>query len=268
MLLSKKAHDFAHKILNLYKDDESVTKPDKSDKKDSNDTIQNNQNNNNTEFSNDNPVEYKKEDKRIVGGTDYKKYEAMTKELEVEEVSKDTKKDEALKMGCNNDLRKERQMMDKPSKDKIEASKIFKIEGDDFLKFKDFENALNSYEKGLLQLFYTFSNDEEEDRAVDTIKASINMNMSMCHMNLNKYDNAIGYCIEALRIDKNNLKAIYRVAYSYFKLDKFDDSRKYIADGFKLQPNMAEFKQLEESINKRQKELDDASRRLFKKILK
>ena len=30
-------------------------------------------------------------------------------------------------MGCNNDLRKERQLMDKPTKEKIEAGKMFKI---------------------------------------------------------------------------------------------------------------------------------------------
>ena len=39
-------------------------------------------------------------------------------------------------MGYNNDLKKERQLMDKPVKNKTEASKIFKNEGDDFLKNK------------------------------------------------------------------------------------------------------------------------------------
>ena len=131
--------------------------------------------------------------------------------------------------------------MDRPSKDKIEASKVFKNEGDDLLKEKKYTEAISSYEKALLQLFYTFSDDPEEDKAVDRLKMGINMNVSMCKMNIGKYDDAINCCLEALRVDKNNLKAIYRVAYSYFKLEKFEESRKYILNlGFLTGENLVD----------------------------
>jgi tetratricopeptide (TPR) repeat protein len=246
MKLSEKAYNFAQKILKLYEKDEKHGGA-KKDK----------------EF-----LEIEKDEKRIIGKTDYKKYENMAKELEVEEMSTDTNTKEVLKMGCNNDLRKERQMMDKPSKDKIEAARIFKNEGDDYLKAKNWNDAINSYEKGLLQLFYTFSDDPDQDKKVDTVKASINMNMSICKMNLNKFQEAIGYCTEALRIDKSNLKAIYRIAYCYFKMEKFDDSRKYINDGLAIQTDNPDFKALLDSIAKREKEIEDQSRKLFKKIMK
>ena len=122
--------------------------------------------------------------------------------------------------------------------------------------------------KPQLQLFYTFSDDPDQDKKVDTVKASINMNMAMCKMNLNKFQEAIGYCTEALRIDKCNLKAFYRIAYSYFKMEKFDDSRKYINDALALQPDNPDFKALLDSITKKEKEIEDQSRKLFKKIMK
>lgn len=247
MKLSDKAFNFAQKILKLYEKDEKQGAESKKDKE---------------------GLEIEKDEKRIIGKTDYKKYENMAKELEVEEMSTDKNTKEVLKMGCNNDLRKERQMMDKPSKDKIEAARIFKNEGDDFLKAKNWNDAINSYEKGLLQLFYTFSDDPDQDKKVDTVKASINMNMAMCKMNLNKFQEAIGYCTEALRIDKCNLKAFYRIAYSYFKMEKFDDSRKYINDALALQPDNPDFKALLDSITKKEKEIEDQSRKLFKKIMK
>jgi tetratricopeptide (TPR) repeat protein len=245
MKLSDKAFNFAQKILKLYeKEEKAGVKKEKEN------------------------LELDKDEKRIIGKTDYKKYENMAKELEVEEMSTDNTTKEVLKMGCNNDLRKERQLMDKPSTDKIEAAKIFKNEGDDYLKVKNYTDAINSYEKGLLQLFYTFCDDPEQDKKVDAVKLSINMNMSMCKMNLNKFAEAIGYCIEALRIDKNNLKALYRIAHSYFKLEKFDDSRKYIKDALAIQPESPEFKSLLDSIAQREKEMEEGSRRLFRKIMK
>jgi hypothetical protein len=42
---------------------------------------------------------------------------------------------------------------------------------------------------------------------------------------LNQYDEAIGNCLEVLRIDKKNIKAVYRIAFSYFKKDNFDKTQ-------------------------------------------
>ena len=36
------------------------------------------------------------------------------------------------------------------------------------------------------------------------------------------------YLNEALKIDKNNLKTLYRIAFCYFNLEKFDDSKNTI----------------------------------------
>ena len=245
MKLSDKAYSFAQKLLKLYEKENIPTKENKKT-----DTLT------------------APDEKRIIGKTDYRKYEEMAKTIELEELKADPKTKEALKMGCNNDLRKERQMMDKPSKYKIEAAKIFKSEGDDFLRAKNWTDANNAYEKALLQLFYTFSDDPEEDKQVEIVKASINLNMSMCKINLGKYDEAIGYCQEVLRIDKNNMKAIYRTAYSYFKKEKFEESRKFIDLGLKVQENSSEFKALIDSINQREKEIEEQSKKLFKKLMK
>ena len=206
--------------------------------------------------------------RRILGGTDYKKFENIAKNTEFEEIKNDSKTKDALKMGCNNDFRKERQLLDKPSKDKLEAAIVFKNEGDDLLKEKKFQDAINSYEKGLLQLFYTFSEDLSEDRAVDKIKGSINMNISMCKMSLGKYEEAINCCLETLRVDKCNLKAMYRIAFSYFKLDKFEEARKQIKEALVIDQNEKLFLDLEKQILDKEKENDLKTAKMFKKIMK
>jgi tetratricopeptide (TPR) repeat protein len=246
MKLNEKAFNFAQKILKLNREGEgSTSEPTKQ------------------VTSTGVPDE-----KRVIGKTDYKKYEDMAKEIEIEDIKTNPKNADVLKMGCNNDLRKERQLFEKPSKDKIEAAKIFKNEGDDCLKAKQYPEAINAYEKGLLQLFYTFGEDKEEDKIVDTLKSSINMNISMCQMNLNKFEDAISNCQEAIRVDKGNLKAIYRIAHCYFKTEKLDNAKKYISDGLAIQSDSQEFKGLLEMVQKKEKENEDQARKFFKKIVK
>ena len=222
MFLEPKAYDFAQRILKIYYE-KDISKESKTE-----------------EIPNIKKIS--EDPKRTIGNTNYQKFEQIAKMIEEKEKKEEEKKKkeleesehkkELLKMGCNNDLRKERQLMDKPVKDKIEASKIFKNEGDDFLKQKNYEEAINSYEKGLLQLFYCFSDDPKEEEEADKIKQSLNLNASFCFINLKKYDDALGYLNEALRIDKNNLKTLYRLAFCYFNLERFDDSKNTIKKAF------------------------------------
>jgi tetratricopeptide (TPR) repeat protein len=222
MFLEPKAYDFAQRILKIYYE-KDISKESKTE-----------------EIPNIKKIS--EDPKRTIGNTNYQKFEQIAKMIEEKEKKEEEKKKkeleesehkkELLKMGCNNDLRKERQLMDKPVKDKIEASKIFKNEGDDYLKQKNFDEAINSYEKGLLQLFYCFSDDPKEEEEADKIKQSLNLNASFCFINLKKYDEALGYLNEALRIDKNNLKTLYRLAFCYFNLERFDDSKNTIKKAF------------------------------------
>lgn len=258
MLLETKAYDFAHRILKVYYEpevDTNIKIPPNIELEDPNESYQN-------------------DSKRIIGKTNYKKYDDLAKKIENEELEKERKEKEkseqkrnALKMGCNNDLRKERQLMDKPVKDKIEASLIFKREGDDLLKQKNYEEAINSYEKGLLQLFYTFSNDPKEEDESDRIKASISMNCSICMINQGKYDEALGYLNEALRVDKQNLKALYRSAYCYFKLEKYKDSQEYINKGLSIDGQNEQFLTLKKDMENKIKQNEEAQNHLYKKIM-
>jgi len=258
MKLNENAYNFAQKLLKIHnKESNSSIKP-------SNKT--NNITENTLNPSTSHQIEL--DPRRVVGGTDYKKFENLAKLTDFEEVKSLERTKEALKMGCNNDFRKERQLLDKPSKDKIEACKVFKNEGDDLIKEKKYEDAVSSYEKALLQLFYTFADDPEEDKQVDKLKAAINMNVSMCKISLGKFEEAINCCNEALRVDKDNLKAIYRVAFGYFKLEKYDEAKKNIKDGLSIQADEKLFLDLQKQIEDKEKENDLKTAKMFKKIMK
>jgi tetratricopeptide (TPR) repeat protein len=277
MLLDKKAYDFGKKIITLENlvcnshchshshGNHNDSHPEvKSEEKDIN--------------INEIKIEENKDKKRIIGSTDYKKFEELAKGIEEkeEEIKKEKEKEKqneyAHLMGCNNDLRKERQLMDKPVKEKIEAGKRFKTEGDDFLKQQKYDEAINVYEKGLLQLFYTFCDDKEEDEMVDKIKEGMNLNCSFCKIKQEKYEEATQYLNEAMRVNKENLKTLYRMAFCHFKLEKFKDAKNDINNAMSIIQKKGgdkdAFDKLLNDINNKIKDLENNQDNLLKKMVK
>ena len=275
MLLDQKAYNFSKKILNL---ENMISRHNSCHNHNHNHEIKTTQRKEKEININEINIDTKKDEKRIIGATDYKKYEELVKGMEKkeDEIKKEEKehkeKDYGHIMGCNNDLRKERQLMDKPTKEKIEAGKRFKTEGDDLLKQKKYDEAINVYEKGLLQLFYTFSDDKEEDEMIDKIKEGMNLNCSFCKIKQDKFEEATQYLNEAMRVNKENLKTLYRMGFCHFKLEKFDDAKSDIKKALdvinKKGGDKSSFEQLLKDIDNRIKELEDQQDVLLKKMVK
>ena len=273
MLLDQKAYNFSKKILSL---ESMICRHNSSHEHNHNHSKNDNKN---KEINiNEINIDKNKDKKRIIGATDYKKFEDLVKGMEKkeQEIKKDEEeqkqKDYGHIMGCNNDLRKERQLMDKPTKEKIEAGKMFKMQGDDLLKQKKYDEAINIYEKGLLQLFYTFSDDKEEDELIDKIKEGINLNCSFCKIKQDKFEEATQYLNEAMRIDKENLKTLYRMGFCHFKLEKFNEAKDDINKAFdvikKKGGDKSPFDQLLNDINNKIKDLENVQDKLLKKMVK
>ena len=201
---------------------------------------------------------------RIVGGTDYEKFDKLAVEIEREDIL--SRKD-ILNMLNPNDYKIQRQMFEGSAKPRIEICLIYKNQGDYFIKQSMFNEAINSYEKSLLQLFYNFNDVEEERIKVEKIKLSINLNLSLCLMKEEKFKDAIGYLLEAKRLDPNNLKTLYRLSYCYIHDNNYDDAKKIIKEGFKINENIPELKQLQNEIEKKEKEENNKKGKLLKKFM-
>ena len=200
---------------------------------------------------------------RIVGGIDYSKFDKIAIEIEREDI---LSKKQILNMANPNDIKIQRQMFEGSSKPKIEICTIFKNEGDENLRNKKLEQAQNSYEKALSNLFYNFNDDKEELKKVEQLKCSINLNLSMVLMKLNKYKDAIGYLIEAKRLQPDNLKAFYRIAYCYLSTGEYDKARDVVKEVLKKDENSVEFKQLLEDINKKEFNENKKRGKMFKAL--
>ena len=120
--------------------------------------------------------------------------------------------------------------------------------------------------------YFILSDDKEEDEMIDKIKEGMNLNCSFCKIKQDKFEEATQYLNEAMRVNKENLKTLYRMGFCHFKLEKFDDAKSDIKKALdvinKKGGDKSSFEQLLKDINNRIKELEDQQNVLLKKMVK
>ena len=124
----------------------------------------------------------------------------------------------------------------------------------------------------MLQLFYAFSDDKDEDEMIDKIKEGMNLNCSFCKIKQEKYEEATQYLNEAMRVNKENLKTLYRMGFCHFKLEKFNDAKDDIKKALDIIKNKggdrSPFDQLLNDIDNKIKDLENNQDILLKKMVK
>lgn len=92
-----------------------------------------------------------------------------------------------------------------------ELAKQYKLDGNENYKQKKFQDAIASYAKGINYL------DKELDETAE-LKSVLYSNVAACYVMMQKYQQAIDNCKEALRINPKNLRAKERMEQSLYKL--------------------------------------------------
>ncbi|CAJ1949077.1 unnamed protein product [Cylindrotheca closterium] len=133
-------------------------------------------------------------------------------------------------------------------KNKAEANELF---GDGNYKF-----AAARYTKALSHCakFVDLSPDDVEE--VNAVKLSLNLNLALAYTKLQNPDQALRVCNEAIAIDENSPKALYRRASIYYDKKNWDAANKDVKLAIKVAPEDKAIKKLQDKIEaqmKRQK---------------
>jgi len=108
---------------------------------------------------------------------------------------------------------------------------------------KKYEEALDSYNVALQQ---NITNNE--------LKAICYSNRSAVNLSLGNNGKVIEDCLKAIEYDGKNLKAHWRIACAYFKLEKYSECKQFCTSGLCLQP---ENKELNELMQKTLQKMND-----------
>jgi tetratricopeptide (TPR) repeat protein len=157
---------------------------------------------------------------KILGSTDYAKWENFEDEEDKEESAEEMAKKFAG--GCSQDHRKEREIYERPTAEKLQAALLFKEQGNKAVSEQSYSLAAVHYRKGMLQLDYSFPDTEKEKADFYSMKTILHNNMGLVKYHLEEYDEALNHLDQVLKIDKVNQKAMVRKAQIFLTRDLFD----------------------------------------------
>ncbi|XP_051155654.1 peptidyl-prolyl cis-trans isomerase FKBP4-like [Leptopilina boulardi] len=154
--------------------------------------------------------------------------------------------------------------MDNPQK--IEQAKILKEKGTNYFKQNKFNIAIEMYRKINNYISYDklFSDDSKIER--DSILLATYLNLALCYLKIEQYNEAKEYCNKALEIDPSNEKALFRRGQAHLALASPEIAIKDFEQVVKIEPNnTAAVKQITACNNLKKKQLA-AEKKLYSNI--
>jgi len=85
-----------------------------------------------------------------------------------------------------------------------------KEEGNELFHGKNFRPAAARYHKALGHCAKFFDLTADDEKELKQLKLSLHLNLAQCYLNLENWDQAMRNCDDALGIDENNAKALFR----------------------------------------------------------
>mmetsp|Transcript_31436 Transcript_31436/g.74149 ORF Transcript_31436/g.74149 Transcript_31436/m.74149 type:complete len:351 (+) Transcript_31436:54-1106(+) len=123
--------------------------------------------------------------------------------------------------------------------DMHKAAADIKVFGNEAFKAGDFKRAVDKYEKALLYI------DQGGFAGEDSVKEqtlSCQLNCAMCFLKLNNPENCRKKCNEALTLDANNVKGLFRRGCAYLLMGEPDKSEADLKTAEALSPEDAAIK--------------------------
>lgn len=126
--------------------------------------------------------------------------------------------------------------------DKLDQCAMFKEKGNDYFKKGLFELAAIMYDRILFNLEYNHIFFGGEAIRQGDLMLAARLNLAQVCLKQEKYDCVKEYCDKALRLDKKNIKALYRRGLANYHMKHFDKSKQDFEKVLKLDPENTDAK--------------------------
>ena len=101
----------------------------------------------------------------------------------------------------------------------------FQAEGNAFFREGQYERASVRYHHAITYFEYAIAETDAQQDELDAVRLPVYSNFAACMLKLGSLDQAFNYCAQSLRIDPDNVKALYRKAQVLRKKEKLDEAR-------------------------------------------
>lgn len=138
--------------------------------------------------------------------------------------------------GCDHDHSAEQKLMDMSTHAKLEACDEFRRLGNRFFQHGQYQRAAYHYHKALVYFEYVFPDTDEENARHDELKLKVLLNFAACRLKTNHLDDVIHHADQALALDPDSVKALYRRAQAHRLRDDFELAMQDISRAMELAP--------------------------------
>ena len=99
-----------------------------------------------------------------------------------------------------------------------------KEEGTELFKDKNFRPAAARYHKALTHCAKFFDLNKDDEAEVKALKLSLYLNLASCYIKLDNWEQVLRNCTEALQLDPQNAKALFRRSAYYESKRDWDNA--------------------------------------------
>ena len=170
-------------------------------------------------------------------------------------------------MGCDQNHSKEIDIYNRPFNEKMQIVKDFKEKGNDYFKEENYEKASYFYAKALLQFYYIIPENDEEENEVNPIKLSCHLNQALWFYKQSRFDEGLTEWYQALCIDPNNVKGLYRQALLNKSKHNFEKALEDVKHGLEIDPKNHALLELHKTLKDDMKNYIKTSKKVYGKMM-
>lgn len=131
---------------------------------------------------------------------------------------------------------KKKEKWDMSTAERIEEASASKLEGNELFKAKKYTESYKKYEEGLDFVNFLTDATEDEQKVGNTLKLSLQLNAAQAAIRNTEFADAIKMCGEALKLEVENVKALYRRGVAHSSAGNFREAKNDLMKGLGLEP--------------------------------
>lgn len=161
------------------------------------------------------------------------------------------------------DFTPERESYEMETAEKLSFSRQKKEEGNDFYKQKRYNMALKRYKKALDCIRYDSAFDDDQKNISKEVKLSCYLNQAAVSMQLRDWKAVLEATNEALKLEKDNVKGLYRRGVANTELDNWEEASNDLKRALELVPQDKQVLQAKKRLLAKKKRQQQKDKKIF-----